>query len=109
MTVVNDRKRQRYYDDPFALPPECDPLCLIRPCFNKYENKGNFSPGRGYTSYHKDFSPACGTRMCHGCPSFRNKENDELDVSKAVELLSMKPIPLKIKEILKKIVKDNQI
>lgn len=50
-----------------VLAPECDPLCRYRSCYHPDTNKGSFSQGRGYTSYHTDFKPVCGTRQYHGC------------------------------------------
>lgn len=76
-------KRELYYDDPLILPPECDVLCPFRPCYNKYENKGSFTPGVGYTKYSSTFQPVCGTRMTCGCPVWRRRENDKVDVKKA--------------------------
>ena len=52
----------------------CDPKCADRPCFQLGFDKGTFSPGRGYTSYHTDGKgrrverPVCMTRHLHGCP-----------------------------------------
>jgi len=48
--------------------------CPKRPCFELGFDKGSFSPGRGYTSYHRDKKgkyveyPVCFTRHLHGCP-----------------------------------------
>ena len=67
MTQKEQKKREKYYSDPLAMPPECDPLCRFRGCYNKGEDKGTFSPGRGYTSYYKTFNPACMQRLHHGC------------------------------------------
>jgi hypothetical protein len=33
------------------------------------EDKGTFSQGQGYTSYHKVPIPVCMTRHMHGCPT----------------------------------------
>lgn len=49
--------------------PDADALCLYRPCYVVGEDKGTFSPGRGYTSYHAEPRPVCITRHCHGCPA----------------------------------------
>ena len=100
MNKATEKQRNRYYDNPFALPPECDTLCLVRSCFNKYENRGNYSQGRGYTSYYTDFRPVCGTRMCQGCPSWRNTDSDQLSVDRARELLTEKRVPRKIRDAL---------
>jgi hypothetical protein len=49
--------------------------CGGRPCFQLGFDKGSYSPGRGYTSYHRDArgrrveKPVCMTRHLHGCPS----------------------------------------
>jgi hypothetical protein len=87
-----ERFRQAYYSDDLALPPEADALCLMRPCFNKYERKGTFSPGRGYTSYSNRFEPVCATRMTRGCPAWRGTPEDEVDLAlalaKSYELLT---------------------
>jgi len=79
------KKREAYYADETALPPECDCMCPFRPCFSKYENKGSFSPGRGYTSYSETFRPACGTRLSRGCPAWRGKPDDRVDIRRALE------------------------
>lgn len=48
--------------------------CATRPCFTFGFDKGSFTPGRGYTSYHTDAKgrlvekPVCMTRHVHGCP-----------------------------------------
>lgn len=102
-------KRETYYANDFILPPECDALCIIRTCYNKYEDKGSFSQGRGYTSYYKDFRPACGTRLCHGCPSTRNKENETFDIECAKEILSRKGIPKKFKNAIKKVIENHDL
>ena len=76
--------REEYYNNSLILPPECDVLCPYRRCYNKYENKGSFTPGKGYTSYSKVFTPACGTRMSSGCPSWRDEANDEANLPRAL-------------------------
>ena len=49
--------------------------CASRPCFQFGFDKGSYSPGRGYTSYHKDTKgryveyPVCMRRHLHGCPT----------------------------------------
>jgi hypothetical protein len=48
---------------------ECGPLAWWRACHGPGRNKGSFTPGRGYTSYHKKEIPVCGTRYHHGCPT----------------------------------------
>ena len=50
------------------LAPECDLLCRFRSCYHPAENKGSFTPGRGYTRYYDTPDPVCGTRHAHGCP-----------------------------------------
>jgi hypothetical protein len=85
MKKSDEKQRDRYYASETWLPPECDVLCLFRPCYNKYENKGSFTPGRGYTKYHDRFYPVCGTRMNNGCPAFRGQPNDQVDTKKAIE------------------------
>lgn len=77
--------REEYYNNSLILPPECDVLCPYRPCYNKYENKGSFSPGYGYTSYASTFQPACGTRLNSGCPDWRNEAGDEVDLVRALD------------------------
>lgn len=47
---------------------ECGLLAWWRECYHPGENKGTYSPGRGYTSYHKVPIKVCGTRYFHGCP-----------------------------------------
>lgn len=51
------------------LAPEADILCKWRECYIPGQNKGTYSQGRGYTSYHDKPRPVCVTRMCHGCPT----------------------------------------
>jgi hypothetical protein len=52
-----------------------DSGCAKRECFALGFDKGSFSVGRGYTSYHTDAKgrrvekPVCGTRHYRGCPS----------------------------------------
>ena len=43
--------------------------CEQRLCFSLGFDRGSFSQGRGYTSYHKKPRPVCMTRHLHGCPS----------------------------------------
>jgi|GEM_PF-2452944 len=50
------------------LPPECDALCAFRRCLMRGEDKGSFTPGVGYTSYHDESQYVCMTRHAHGCP-----------------------------------------
>jgi hypothetical protein len=51
-----------------------DSDCAKRSCFQLGFDKGTFSPGRGYTSYHQDSrgrrieKPVCMTRHLRGCP-----------------------------------------
>ena len=45
-----------------------DESCVGRPCLNIGEDKGTFTQGRGYTSYHKNPKLVCLTRDLHGCP-----------------------------------------
>ena len=53
----------------------CDKGCKGRPCFSLGFDKGSFSPGRGYTSYHTNAKgrrverPVCMTRHLRGCPT----------------------------------------
>lgn len=53
----------------------CDSACGARPCYSLFFDKGSFSQGRGYTSYHTDAKgkrverPVCGTRHLRGCPT----------------------------------------
>lgn len=42
--------------------------CEFRPCFRLLEDKGSFTPGVGYTSYHGKSRWVCGTRHLNGCP-----------------------------------------
>lgn len=42
--------------------------CPLRPCMRPGQDKGSFSIGRGYTSYHAEPKPVCATRHHHGCP-----------------------------------------
>lgn len=45
-----------------------DKFCIARTCFHVGEDKGSFTVGRGYTSYHAKPVLVCMTRHCHGCP-----------------------------------------
>lgn len=52
-----------------------DKKCATRPCFSLGFDKGTYTQGRGYTSYHTDAKgkriekPVCMTRHLHGCPT----------------------------------------
>jgi len=52
-----------------------DRECSNRPCYWLGYDKGSYSQGRGYTSYHKNVQgrrvefPVCMTRHLRGCPS----------------------------------------
>ena len=52
-----------------------DSDCPDRDCYSLGFDKGSFSQGRGYTSYHTDAKgrrkerPVCMTRHLRGCPS----------------------------------------
>lgn len=80
---LNDEASDKYYSNPYTMPPECDACCRFRSCYNKYENKGSFTIGRGYTSYHTTFRPACATRLHQGCPSRDGEFDDTFDKEKA--------------------------
>jgi len=45
-----------------------DEKCLERNCFVLGFDKGSFSQGRGYISYHAKIILCCQTRLVHGCP-----------------------------------------
>lgn len=51
-----------------------DAKCAKRPCFYLGFDKGSFTQGVGYTSYHRDAKgriverPVCWRRHMHGCP-----------------------------------------
>lgn len=85
MNAKEKAARDKYYANECILPPECDALCRWRPCYHKYENKGAYSVGRGYTNYYDIFIPVCGHRMCHGCPEWRNKPGDKIRASTAIQ------------------------
>lgn len=107
MSKIEEKKRERYYASPYYLPPECDHTCLLRPCLNKYEDKGSFSVGRGYTNYSDRFQPACGTRLSQGCPDWRDRDDDDLDVNKAYAILADPDAPSHVQtsmvEVLKRV------
>ena len=42
--------------------------CPGRPCFWLGQDKGTYTPGRGYTSYHAKPRWVCMTRHTNGCP-----------------------------------------
>lgn len=88
-----EKKREAYYADPLALPPECDLLCMFRVCLNKYEDKGAFSQGRGYNSYNTTFRPACATRLNSGCPSWRGGVDDKVSLVEALQWAESKLRP----------------
>lgn len=46
----------------------CRPDCWMRECMWPGEDKGSFSPGRGYTSYHAVPRKVCSRNHLHGCP-----------------------------------------
>jgi len=45
-----------------------DEDCPFRACFRLGFDKGSFTPGVGYTSYHSEERPVCFTRHLNGCP-----------------------------------------
>lgn len=45
-----------------------DSMCCARRCLHIGEDKGAFTPGRGYTSYHKNPRLVCMSRHVRGCP-----------------------------------------
>jgi len=94
---IEDEKRDRYYSDDLAMPPECEPCCMFRSCYNKYENKCSYTPGRGYTSYYSQFYPACGTRLNSGCPCRDGSLNDSFNMNAALQF-----VRTKLKESMKK-------
>jgi len=95
------RARDKYYGNEWAMPPECDPLCLARSCYQKYEKKGSFSVGRGYNSYNADmFDPVCCSRMCRGCPTVAGKR-PEPEEDTVRTLLERKGMPRKISSALR--------
>lgn len=47
----------------------CEPdKCWARECMWAGEDKGSYTQGRGYTSYHTKPKPVCMTRHTRGCP-----------------------------------------
>lgn len=46
-----------------------DALCAGRPCLHVAEDKGSFTPGRGYTHYDNNPRLVCWTRHVRGCPN----------------------------------------
>lgn len=68
---------------------DCGKFAWWRKCFWPAENKGSFTPGRGYTSYYKVPIKNCGTRMNHGCPHTNLSEVDP----KSVYLTMLQPEP----------------
>lgn len=58
--------------NPWGDGREADVLaedCVGRPCLWVGEDKGSYTPGRGYTSYHKKPRLVCWTRHQRGCPT----------------------------------------
>lgn len=45
-----------------------DPKCRYRTCFGIMLNKGSFTNGVGYTSYHAKPEEVCRMNHLHGCP-----------------------------------------
>ena len=43
-------------------------------CYRLGQDKGPYSPGRGYTSYHKTPKWVCMRRHLHGCPDVEERE-----------------------------------
>jgi hypothetical protein len=46
-----------------------DKRCKGQTCFQLFNDKGTYSPGRGYTSYYAKPRWCCGTNHLHGCPT----------------------------------------
>lgn len=42
--------------------------CPLRSCYRPGENKGPYTPGRGYSYYYPEPKLVCFTRHLHGCP-----------------------------------------
>lgn len=80
-------------DDFLYPPPECDPLCPYRPCYHPGYDKGTYSPGRGYTSYHKKPIYVCMTRMMHGCGEMRSVKT--VDTNQLIQDLNNKKSSIK--------------
>lgn len=92
------------------LAPECDALCRWRQCYTPGENKGCFTPGKGYTSYHAEPTPVCVTRMNHGCgnrrslpPDYTNMLEDCNIVTKTGKTLAL----ASIRPLLKFLIEQN--
>ena len=58
---------------------ECGPLAWWRECHRGGEDKGSYTPGRGYTSYRSKPLKVCATRCFHGCPSECGLPDEEHD------------------------------
>lgn len=57
--------------NPWRDGRDCDVIdasCIFRKCLHVSEDKGSFTQGVGYTSYHKDPQLVCMTRHVRGCP-----------------------------------------
>jgi hypothetical protein len=89
MNKKEEAKRTKYYSNDMIMPPECDALCRFRHCYQKYENKGTFTVGRGYTSYHDGFRPVCGVRQLHGCGDERKTYDKKKALEYCVDKLSL--------------------
>jgi len=64
------------YPDRYVV--EClDRWCWARKCMWPGQDKGTFSPGRGYTSYHKHPRAVCSRQHLHGCPSPKPEPDPE--------------------------------
>ena len=102
------KKRDRYYSNELILPPECDALCRFRGCYNKYEDKGNYTAGRGYTRYHITFQPCCGTRLSHGCGDGRKSYDMAAALKWCAENISDQKRRKAVKAVLEAMISINQ-
>lgn len=64
------------------LAPECDELCRFRHCLVPGEDKGSYTPGKGYTEYKCLPEPVCLTRLLHGCPGKGKRPEPDWDEMK---------------------------
>ena len=54
----------------------CDKDCPSRKCFSLGQNKGPYTPGKGYTSYYDKPKWVCMTRHLYGCPEKVEEEEE---------------------------------
>ena len=62
------------WDGKKALVDVSQKECPKLNCYQLGQDKGPYSPGRGYTSYYKTPKWVCMRRHLHGCPDVEERE-----------------------------------